>query len=280
MKSPENHNLNHNNNLKQNIQMENELLELKLRAETGAQTHFIGNISPELQNAFLKNIIAFEESFSKTPIKNLFEVLNKPVFPFESELNDHALEIAYKSLVKLIEQKNITIFYEGDCDLRTKYKFITEELFIEEIHFNDLLGDMRCCFRYEDFHPNHALEIEDKTHSFITNWIQQNIDNKNLDLAETFTSPTSKIFRKDEITSKINNIFKCYNKFKNCHYSIDEINFELSKDIGLGFAEGYIKYNAVLYDNEEVLIEGPFKLSFNLEYKWWTIFFIVFPGFD
>jgi hypothetical protein len=280
MKSLGNHNLNHNNNPKQNIQMENELLELKLRAEKGTQTHFMGNISPELQNVFLKNIIAFEESFSKRPFKSLFEILNKPVYPAESELNDHALEIAYKSLIKILDNRNIDIFYQGEYSLRTKYKFITEELFYEEIPCDDMLNVMRCCFNYEEFHPNHALDIEDKTISFIDDWMEHKLDNKHPDLAESFIFPNGKILHKDEITIKIINFFKSFKEFKNCKYSIEEINFDLSPDTRMGFAEGYIKYTAVLYDNEEVQIEGPYKIYYSLDYGCWTIVYFVFPGFN
>lgn len=280
MDNLENNNLNFGANPKQNIKMENEFLELKLRAEIGAETHFMGNIPPEIQNIFLKNIIAFEQNMAKTPFKSVFEVLDKPVFPSESELNEHAIEIAYNSLIKQMDKKNISVFYEGDYDFRTKYKFITEELFLEEIPVDNLKGHVKCWFRYEEFHPNHALEIEEKTHSFISNWIEQKINEKYRDLSDTFTSPTGKIYHKDEITSRIKDIFKSYKRFQNPHYTIEDIRFDISKDTGLGFAEGFIKYKAVLFDNEEILIEGPFKLYFNLEYDWWSIFYFVFPGFE
>lgn len=280
MKSRGNHNLNPKNNTKQNIQMENELLELKLRAEKGAQTHFMGNISPELQNTFLKNIIAFEESFSKTTFKSLFEILNKPVYPAESELNDHALEIAYKSLIKLLDSRNIDVFYQDDYSLRTKYKFITKELFDQEIPCDDLLNVMRYCFNYEEFHPNHALDIKDKTISFIDDWMEHKLDYKHPNLAESFIYPNGKILHKDDITIKIINFFKCFKEFKNCKYSIEEINFDLSLDTRMGFAEGYIKYTAVLYDNEEVQIEGHYKIYYSLDYGCWSIVYFVFPGFN
>lgn len=263
----------------ENMQFENEFLQLKLKAETGAETYFTSKLPLEIQNEFLKNIIEFENDFSRTSMKSVFKVLNEPVLPLASKLNDHALEKALHDLMKLLHQKQITIDFLGEYDSRTKYNFIIEELFQEKMP-ESISPGMTCAFIYEQFHPNHALEIEKKTHFFISNWMKQSIHENHPFLADTFTSPTGKILRKDEIASKINKVFKSYTEFKNCHYTIDEVNFELNKDTGMGFAEGHIKYMAVLYDKEEIVIEGPFKLYFNLEYDFWSIFYFVFPGFE
>jgi hypothetical protein len=48
----------------------------------------------------------------------------------------------------------------------------------------------------------------------------------------------------------------------------------------MGFAEVFIEYTAVLYDNEEVQIEGPYKIYYSLDYGCWTIVYFVFPGFN
>lgn len=266
-------------NREENMQLENEFLQLKLSAETGAETYFTNKLPLEIQNEFLKNIIEFENDFSKTSMKSVFKVLNEPILPLSSELNDHALEKALHGLIKLLHQKQITIDFLGKYDSRTKYNFIIEEIFKEKMP-ESISPGMTCVFIYEEFHPNHALEIEKKTNCFISDWVKQSIHENHPHLADTFTSPTGKIFRKDEIASKINKVFKSYTEFKNCHFTIDEVNFELNKDTGMGFADGYIKYMAVLSDKDEIVIEGPFKLYFNLEYDCWSIFYFVFPGFE
>lgn len=272
------HNLNFNTNPFENLQLENELLKLKLRAETGSEPNFTGKIPLEIQNTFLKNIIAFENKLSKASLKSVFEVLNKPVFPLASDLNDHEIEITLGNLIKLMNQKQLALVFLGKYDARTKYKFITEELFKEEV-LDSLNEGMICHFLYEEFHPNHTLEIERITHLFISDWMNQNINQNHPYLAETNTSPTGKILRKDEIASKINKLFDSFSVFKTYHYSINDIKFELSKKTGMGHTEGYLKYVAVLNDNEEIVFEGPFKLYFNLEFDCWSIYYFVFPGF-
>lgn len=280
MENLDQHDLNFNDNSEESLNMENELLELKLKAETGAVSHLGGNISAEIKNLFLKHVIDFENNYSKSEFKSLFEVLKNPVFPLEQELNEYALEIAYKNLLNLLDRNNIDVLYEGEYDLRIKYKFITEELFLEEIPCQNMLNDMKHFFIYEEFHPNHVLNIENKTHLFIDDWMKHKLDNKHPNLAESFICPNGKILHKDEIVTKILSFFKSFKEFKKNNYSIEEVNFDLSIDTGMGFAEGYINYTAVLYDNEEIIFEGPFKIYYSLDYGCWTIVYFVFPGFE
>lgn len=135
-------------------------------------------------------------------------------------------------------------------------------------------------FTYEDFHPNHKLDIESKTREFISGWFKQEIDEHSWELAEKFILPNGITLSKDRIAKKLKNVFDSYKAFKNCQYFIDGINFELKEDTGMGYAEGAVKYTAVINDHENILAEGPFKLYFSLEYDWWTIYYFVFPGFE
>lgn len=262
----------------ENLNWENEFLQLKLKAETGAETFFEENIPPNIKNIFLKKIFEFEQS-PKSSFNTIIDMLNQPVLPNEKELNDFAIEIAFKDLLKMLEQKHIAIVFLGEYDFRTKYKFITEELFVEEVP-DSVSEGMIYTFLYEDFHPNHTLEIERVTHLFISDWMKKSIDKNHPYLSETITSPTGKVWHKDEIASKLKNNFEKFKDLKNYHYSLDNINLNITNELGMAFAEGYIKYTAILNTNEKVILEGPFKLYLNLEYDWWSIFYFVFPGYE
>lgn len=61
---------------------------------------------------------------------------------------------------------------------------------------------------------------------------------------------------------------------------IKDISFELQEERGIGHAEGFVKYVAILENNEQIAIKGPFKLYLSSDYGWWSIFHIVFPGFE
>ena len=74
-----------NDNPEENLRMENEFLQLKLKAELGAKTFISSNFPPEIENEFLKNVLAFENSFSNAPLKKMYELLEKPKYEPETE---------------------------------------------------------------------------------------------------------------------------------------------------------------------------------------------------
>jgi hypothetical protein len=279
MKNPGNDNLHLSDDPEENMRMENELLQLKLKAELGADTYISGNFPPNIENEFLKNVLAFENSFSNATMKNIYELLEKPMYKPLTELDDNEIEIALEALFALMKKKQITLEFSGAYDNRTKYKFITEEFFNEKI-IDNMIPGMIWHFNYEEYHPNHKMDIENKTISFISAWINQKIANDYLDLAETFIMPNGQIFRKDEIANKITNMCKSFPEFKDCLYNIDKVDYELQNDIGMGFAEGIVKYNAISRSQEKITIEGQFKLYFTLEFNCWSIFYFIFPGFE
>lgn len=279
MTNPGKNNFYLNDNPEEKIRMENEFLQLKLKAELGAETFISGNFPPEVENAFLKNVLVFENSFSNTPLKTIYKLLEKPIYKPETELDDNAIELALEDLFTLMKKKQITLEFLGAYNSRTKYKFITEEFFNEEVSDNMIPG-MIWNFNYEEYHPNYKIDIENKTISFISAWIDQKISKDYWDLAETFIMPNGQLFGKDEIVNKIKNICKSFPEFKDCSYTIEKVDYELQNNIGMGFAEGIVKYSAMSRSQEKITIEGQFKLYFNLEFDSWTIFYFIFPGFE
>lgn len=263
----------------ENKRMENELLQLKLKAELGADTHISANIPPSIENIFLKNILVFETGLAQAEEIRIFELIGKPDFLPEAQLDDISLEAELNRLMDLINQKQIALDFLGAYDCRTKYKFISEELFEEKVMNIELPG-MIMHFVYEEFHPNHNLDIKQKTEKFISAWFKQEKEQLSFSLADQLILPDGKIRNKDKIIDKFNIIFDSYPQFKNGKYTITDINFELKEDIGLAYAEGIMKYTAITEDRHKIQIDGPFKLYFTMEYEWWSIYYFVLPGFE
>jgi hypothetical protein len=159
MNNPRQNQMHLNNNPEENIRMENEFLQLKLKAELGAETFIAGNFPPKVENEFLKNVLAFENSFSTTPMKKIYELLEKPQYKPEIELDETAIELALEALITLMKKKQITLEFLGAYSSRTKYKFITEEFFNEEVSENTIPG-MIWDFNYDEYRPNHKVAIE------------------------------------------------------------------------------------------------------------------------
>lgn len=263
----------------ENKQMENELLQLKLKAELGIDAHISANTPPSIKNLFLKNILAFESGLAQAREIRIFELIGEPKFVPEFKLNDISIEKALKRLMDLINRKQIALDFLGSYDCRTKYKFITEELFEEKVMDVQLPG-MIMHFIYEEFHPNHKLDIENKAAKFINSWLSQKIEQLSFSLTDALVLPNRRVWKKEKLLGTFSNIFDSYPQFKNDKFKIENIQIDLKEDTGFGYAEGLMKYNALTENNEVIEFKGPFKLYFTLEYGWWSIYYFVIPGFE
>jgi len=262
----------------ENLRMENELLRLKLKAELGGDSHSSGNLDPALENEFLKQVMAFESNYANSNRAKVFDILGKPDFKRADELADDLIESALAEVLALLAEKSIEVDFIGTYDNRTKYAFITDELFDHEADDFKIPG-MVTHFIYEEFHPNHKLDIENRVVEFLNAWFEQKPWISSA-FSDEFVLPNKTTATKKEMAEKLKTIFDSYNAFTEYKYAIKDISFELKDEGGMGYAEGYASYKAILENNDEILIKGPFKLYMSCEYGWWSIFHIVFPGFE
>ena len=263
----------------ENKRMENELLQLKIMAELGVDAHISANTPASIENIFLKNMLAYEKGLAEAKEINIFGLIGKPDFVSETILDDTSIETALNKIMDLLNEKQIALDFLGNYEDRKKYKFITEELFEEKV-MNIQLPGMIMHFIYEEFHPNHKLDIRNKTEKFINSWFIQENENLSFSLADILVLPDRKVWKKEKVMDKFAKVFNSFPKFKNGKFTITEINFEIKEDIGLAYAEGIIKYDAYTENQDKIEFEGPFKLYFTLEYEWWSIYYFVIPGFE
>jgi len=257
---------------------ENELLKLQLKAETGHTAEIGGDAPLEIQNEFLNHILAFERGAADKKTIKIFDRIGRPKFEAADTLNDKQLTQSIDRLIKLLGENSIAIDFLGDYEERTIYKFITEELFALEI--NDIrIPGMFTQFTYEDFHPNHKLDIESLAEEFLSQWIKRSLDHQSWELSDLFILPNGTTLPKSAVVDKIDKFSDLFTHFSLTDQSIQDVSFTLKGDSGLGHAEGFINYIATLEDGEKVEISGPFKLYMSLEVSWWSIFYFAFPGF-
>jgi len=262
------------------LRLENELLRLKLIAELGAKSDSTAGIPPDVENQFLKNILAFEQAAARGSKQvPVYQLLGRPGFKSSSQISNEKIEEALADIVDLLSQKSIAIDFLGTYDSRTKYEFITQELF-EHVTEDTIIPGMVRHFTYEDFHPNHKQDIENRTIEFISGWFGQTLDASNWSLGGQLILPDGSLLSKIDAIEKLKKNFDEYAGFFDCQYIIKDIGFELNGNSGMGYAEGSVKYSALIHTQESMLIEGPFKLYFSMEHGWWSIVYFVFPGFE
>lgn len=266
----------------EHFRIENEILKIKLKAKYGDafQSGSTGELPPEIENQFLKNIIAFDEAGENTEYVTVYEKLGKPDYQPADELPEAATAEALENLMRLMEQQDISLeFCDGPYEDAVIYRFITEELFAEEIEKEPIFGS-GWNYIYEEFHPNDKAEITRNAHEFIGHWMRKEFDEYSMELARDFVLSDGRIMNKKEGIKKLNTFFESFTGFKDHGYIIDNVSFELHEDErGFGFAEGMIKYDAVMESGEIIHYNGPYKFYMQRENRYWSIFYFVMPGF-
>lgn len=272
------------NDPEEQLRIENELLRLKLQAETGADLQHLENVPPDVENAFLNNILAFERQLDTIQENSIYKIIGEPKdFKPDAELNDKQIETELERLTILLEAHQIEVDYGTDYPDRLKYKFITEELFEHETQKFDI-PDMVHHFIYEEFHPNHSLTIEEMANDFLEMWLGQNITDDSYILIDELISQAGKPITKEQFLKKVQNVFDAYLYFENGNFSVEEVTYEMTPHAevptGFGCAEGFIKYTGVLENKEEQEIQGNFKLYMQFENGYWSLMNVIMPGFE
>ncbi len=221
----------------------------------------------------------FENNYLQSEETKICDILGNPCVKPEVELDDLEVELNLNKVNEILLSKNITVDFGGAYDSRTKYKFITEELF-EECIFQAGIPGMIIHFIYEEFHPDHKIDLEIKAQKFIAGWFEKDADKLVWELADHIILPNGQTLKKEKVKEKLQNAFNRYSHFSEYKHIIADINYEVADDAGMAYVDGTVCFNALVGDEEAIAIQGSFKLYFCLEYGWWDVCYFVFPGFE
>ncbi len=266
----------------ENMKIENEFLKIKLSAQYGDGFFMQGDaaLPPDIENQFLKNMIAFEDNSKNAEYTTLYEKIGSPAYKKIAELNEEEVSAALENITLCMEEHAVSLdICDGPYPDAVIYTFITEELFEQEIEKESMFGG-GWHFIYEEFYPNDKVDIEKNTHEFLKHWFTKNFDEYSSELAYHFvTADGSKLDRK-AFFEKLHMFFESFTAFKNDGYNIDEIKFELyNKESGMGHAEGILKYDAIMENGDTIHYNGPYKLYMQQDDKYWSIMYFIMPGF-
>ncbi len=266
----------------ENLRIENELLRIKLTAQYGDAFQMESNASlpPEIENQFLKNILAFEESYENAEVTTVYEQIGKPSYKSIDELSPAEITEELNRITAIMETHHIGLdFCDGPYPDEEMYKFITEELFAHEIDRVPLLG-MNWNFIYEEFHPNNKAEMTKNTHQFLEHWLNRSFGEYSSELDYNIITADGRQMKRDELIKKMSPFFDSFERFENDGYNIDMIDVQEQEDgRAMGFSEGMYKYDAIIENGESIHFEGPYKLYMRREDNYWRIFYFVMPGF-
>ncbi len=270
----------------ENLRLENEFLKMKMMAESGGIFGGTGDggISPEIENQWLKNVMEFEKAYANAKPKKLFDLLGKPSFENEKNLDDNKFDNEFIRLNKLLEDHNINVDFLAPQPDRVKYHFITGELFEHETDYIPLKG-MTTNFIYEEFHPDHKSDIAEITDEFLNDFFERKLNIDTSYINNDIIIPDGNVITKEQLINRFHSMYEVAVEFDNTSFQIDNIEFEIREEIedgpsGMGFSEGEIQYDMVFKDGERKKIHGPFKIYFGRKWEFWSIYFFYLAGYN
>lgn len=264
------------------LRRENEERRGRISQEFGGIFERNDQLSPELENQFLKNIEHFEEQFAKAKWIKVYDRLQRPKWIPQENMDDSELN---EELNLILEQmREYGIFLNTICDVedRELYRFITEELFEEVIDDIEIPG-MTTNFIYEDFYPNHRYNVEQAVADFINHIMPEecNIDdwffNEQLKISLRDGDPESEPYR------KIRNFTGAYSSFYIRDFIVQTP--DISEDLRTASVNFDIAYDAIINDiDETVSFQGPGSIKLTNVYDrlgvhGWDVVSLKMPGF-
>ena len=266
----------------ENLRMENQFLRMKLKAEYGSDLEMpMGDMPPEIENQFLKNIFSFEKAYEEAEFTTVYKRVGEPAYKKANELSNEEVHKELQRLLFLMQEKGIVLDVLAEYESRVIYEFITNELFAHDCEANVPAG-MMTHFTYEEFHPNHAYDICQRTVEFLSEWREQKLSEQSWEIADQFIMPDGRVLSKQEGIKLINNFFNSFVSFTNWQDGFDAPHFQFMPDgAGLANVDGAVQYDAVMENGETTTFKGPLKLYLSSRGgDWWQIFLFHIPGFS
>ena len=263
------------------LRIENELLKLKLQAELGARfSEMDGDLPPEVEQQFLKQLMAFHDHQQNTPAIKLGEHLGSPKLKSSNDLNEDELFEAWSRLETLLNEHNLEVVFDDEIEDRERYDFVVNELFPLEIVPPGEGGNW--VFDYEEFHPNNPKDMGRRTDSLLQAFFDNDIQDGSSYLTAQIITKEGKMLTQDDLRKKVNAFHDLFYAIKDFEYSIENTDAQeiVSEEIPVnGFVEGNLKYTIVTEDHAEQVVSGPFKMYLEKTFGWWQIFSFYIHGF-
>jgi len=268
---------------KSDIQRENEKLKKRIEQEFGGKSGRGSNTPPEVENDFLKYIIAFEEQFAEGKETTVYRYIGQPSWTPAHQLNEDQVEAALFHVQSILAHHAVRLNTLCSVDNRTLYRFITEELFDQEMLDIRIPGTWTN-FIYEDFHPNHEYDSEQAALDFIRDILLTNADTEDRYFNKNLKVSLSPELDTEKAIMKVKNFINSWTNVIIQRFNI--ISVEVTDDDQEAMVTFEIVYDATIEDSsQKVLFEGNGQIKLEnvfkrLECTGWEVLECEMPGFE
>ena len=257
------------------LHIENEIKKMKLSLEHEAEFFSPSNkkLSPEQESKWLDQVQQFEDAYKNSKRVLIYDFIGKPVYKPVNEIHQAEIKSELKIIIDLLGEKGIGIDTICKVDERELYRFITEELFKEEIN-NMVIEGMSYNFIYEEFHPNHEHDIKTHCREFVEGLMNKMINLKFLPIAYEFHAKDG-IIKQENVIQRIEIFREAFSSFKLHHFTITLLKInKYNADVDFE-----MRYSAIIEgSNEKQFFSGNGNFILKYEHDYWSICKINIPG--
>ncbi|MBS1596753.1 MAG: hypothetical protein JST75_00905 [Bacteroidetes bacterium] len=146
-------------NTEEKIKAENEFLKMKMMLEHGADFYISNEGPPEIENDFLRYVMAFEKQHANPVYTTVFKKIGSPThFKPVISISEADIETEYEKLMDYMNEHGVDLACcSPNISVRELYRFTIEELFDKEIADINVPG-MMSSFIYDEFYPDHEYD--------------------------------------------------------------------------------------------------------------------------
>lgn len=233
-------------------------------------------LPPELEAEWLSHLERFEQGYAAATRITVFAYCGRPPFPAVGEVSDAELPKHLQALFDLLRRNNVHVHFLAGCDDREKYRFITEDLFRQQMDDVRIDG-MSCNFIYEEFYPNHEYDARQDARWFLRDLFERDPERMlSLFAGDELYAPNGRRVGLDEVRRRLEDFYARVGSIR--RYSIDNDHCTVN--------EGYATYQADLCWEGSVagrpgVVEHSGRVMIRLkqgEYYGWKVCSMSVPG--
>jgi hypothetical protein len=237
---------------------ENELLKLKMMAEFGGEFFSDSQVPPEVENMFLKQIQKIQRAHAQAETISIHKMLGETHFPPVGELNKKELKKQLKKLLSLLKKHKISLNHYPTVPPEEIYRFITEELFHQEVENMKLKG-WKLQFTYEDFYPNPEMDIATLVNEALLLFFEKEVVSFELLFDEDMQDENGLQCEFEDVVARVNDFHASFEKA-----NIEKVHsemFELS-DNDLTAYEKLLVLTSMQFEKKKKSVERTFEVEF------------------
>ncbi len=179
------------------------------------------SLPADVESEWLQNVEEFERQYAASERVTVFAYCGEPDVRGVSDIPDDEIAAETGRLLELMRTHNVHVHFLAGVDDREAYRFITEDLFREEMD-NIRVDGMTCNFIYEEFYPNEEYDAEQDARWFLRDLFERDTDHLwNLFAADSLCDESGHPVSLDEMKERIGGLYARIARFRT--YSIDNV---------------------------------------------------------